>query len=112
MKLRLLLLIGIAITTVTVASAPLAGASPPQPVTITIAETFHTTPPFVTGAITATGGVFGEETFGTLASVAFKRSGGRSSSRRTTTSSSIRRLTSTRWGAARSWSSSRPAATW
>jgi hypothetical protein len=71
MRRRLLLLFAIA-SIATAASVPLAGATPPQAVTITIAETFHTTAPFVTGDITAAGGVFGAETTGTLASVAFK----------------------------------------
>lgn len=71
MKRRLLLLVAVA-SFATAGSVPLAGATPPQAVTITIAETFHTTAPFVTGDITAAGGVFGAETAGTLASVAFK----------------------------------------
>jgi hypothetical protein len=70
MRRKLLLLFAIA--SIATASVPLAGATPPQAVTITIAETFHTTAPFVTGDITAAGGVFGAETTGTLASVAFK----------------------------------------
>jgi hypothetical protein len=55
-------------------SWPAAAASPPQAVTITIDETFYAPPavPAVTGDITASGGVFGSETKGTLASVAFK----------------------------------------
>jgi hypothetical protein len=71
MMRRLLLLVAFA-SIATAASVPLAGATPPQGVTITIAETFHTTPPFVTGDITAMGGVFGEATTGALESVAFK----------------------------------------
>jgi hypothetical protein len=71
MKRRLLLLLAVA-STAAFASAPLAGATPPEGVTITIDETFHASAPFVTGDITAAGGVFGEETTGTLASVAFK----------------------------------------
>ena len=73
MRLRLLpvVLVAVALTAM-VATVPLAGATQPQAVTIAIAETFNTTPPFVTGDITATGGVFGDETTGTLASVAFK----------------------------------------
>ncbi len=57
-----------------VLASPAAAASPPQPVTITIDETFYAPPvvPAVTGNITASGGVFGSETTGTLASVAFK----------------------------------------
>jgi hypothetical protein len=55
-------------------SWPAAAATPPQAVTITIDETFYAPPavPAVTGDITASGGVFGSETSGTLASVAFK----------------------------------------
>ena len=68
---KLLLLVAVALSAAA-ASVPLAGATPPQDVTITIAETFQTTPPFVTGDITATGGVFGDETTGTLASVDFR----------------------------------------
>jgi len=51
-----------------------AAATPPEGVTITIDETFYAPPavPAVTGNITASGGVFGAETKGTLASVAFK----------------------------------------
>jgi hypothetical protein len=71
MRRRLLLLVAVALA-LTAASVPLAVATPPQDVEITIDETFNTTPPFVTGDITATGGVFGEEESGTLASVAFK----------------------------------------
>jgi hypothetical protein len=71
MKRRLLLLLAVA-SIAAFASAPLAGATQPQRVTITIDETFHATAPFVTGDITGGGGVFGQETTGTLASVAFK----------------------------------------
>ena len=71
MKRRLLLLLAIG-TIAVFASAPLAGATQPEGVTITIDETFHATAPFVTGDITATGGVFGAQTTGTLASVDFK----------------------------------------
>jgi hypothetical protein len=71
MKRRLLFLLAVA-TTAAFASAPLAGATPPEGVTITIDETFHASAPFVTGDITAEGGIFGAETTGTLASVAFK----------------------------------------
>jgi hypothetical protein len=55
-------------------SWPAAAASPPHAVTITIDETFYAPPavPAVTGNIMASGGVFGSETKGTLASVAFK----------------------------------------
>jgi hypothetical protein len=70
MKRRLFFLVAVA-SLATVGSVPLAGATPPEAVTITIAETFHTTAPFVTGDITAAGGVFGTETTGTLASVGF-----------------------------------------
>jgi hypothetical protein len=71
MKRRLLLLVAVA-SLAMAGSAQLGGATPPQDVTITIAETFHTTAPFVTGDITAAGGVFGAGTTGTLASVGFK----------------------------------------
>jgi hypothetical protein len=55
-----------------VAAVPVAAATPPQGVTITIAETFNAEDPFVTGDITATGGVFGTGASGELQSVAFK----------------------------------------
>lgn len=71
MKRRLLLLLAVA-SVAAVGSAPLAGATPPEGVTITIDEVFHASAPFVTGDITAGGGVFGTETTGTLASVSFK----------------------------------------
>src|SRR4029453_3055521 len=71
MKRRLLLLLAVA-SIAALASLPLAGATPPERVTITFDETFHATAPFVTGDITAAGGVFGEETAGTMASVAFR----------------------------------------
>jgi hypothetical protein len=71
MKRRLLLLLAVA-SVAAFGSAPLAGATPPEDVTITIDETFHSSAPFVTGDITAVGGVFGAQTTGTLASVAFK----------------------------------------
>jgi hypothetical protein len=71
MKRRLLLLFAVA-SIAAFASAPLAVATPPEAVTITIDETFHSSAPFVTGDITAAGGVFGAQTTGTLASVAFK----------------------------------------
>lgn len=71
MNRRLLLLLAFA-SIAAFASAPLAGATAPQGVTITIDEAFHASAPFVTGDITASGGVFGEETTGTLASVDFK----------------------------------------
>ena len=74
MKRRLLLLFAIAAIAVIAAfaSAPLAVATPSEGVTITIGETFHSSAPFVTGDITASGGVFGGQATGTLASVAFK----------------------------------------
>ncbi len=76
MKQRLLLLtaVALAVLAASAASAPLAGATPPQPVTITIDETFHAPPevPAVTGSISASGGVFGELTMASLASVAFR----------------------------------------
>jgi hypothetical protein len=71
MKRRLLLLLAVA-SVAAFGSAPLAGATPPEDVTITIDEAFHSSAPFVTGDITADGGVFGAQTTGTLASVAFK----------------------------------------
>jgi hypothetical protein len=53
---------------------PAAQATPPQAVTITIDETFYAPPttPAVTGDITASGGIFGTQVEGTLASVDFK----------------------------------------
>jgi hypothetical protein len=71
MKRRLLLLFAVA-AIAALAPLPLARATPPQGVTITFDENFHATAPFVTGDITAGGGVFGEETTGTMASVSFK----------------------------------------
>jgi hypothetical protein len=71
MKRRLLLLLAVA-SIAALSSLPLAGATPPEGVTITFDETFHATAPFVTGDITAAGGVFGEETTGTMASVSFR----------------------------------------
>ena len=71
MKRRLLLLFAVA-SIAAFASAPFAVATPPEAVTITIDETFHSSAPFVTGDITAAGGVLGAQTTGTLASVAFK----------------------------------------
>ena len=71
MKRRLLSLFAVA-SVAAFASAPLAGGTPPRGVTITIDETFHASAPFVTGDITAAGGVFGAQTTGTLASVGFK----------------------------------------
>lgn len=68
---RLLLLAAMALTTTMLFVAP-AAASPPQNVTIWIAEVFHATgPPFVTGEVTASGGAFGEATTGSLESVSF-----------------------------------------
>src|SRR5437870_11845696 len=64
MKCRLLILFAVA-SIAAFASAPLAGATPPEGVTITIDETFHSSAPFVTGDITAGGGVFGARTTGT-----------------------------------------------
>ena len=73
MRRRLLLLAAVALGA-TALSLPAAQATPPQAVTITIDETFYAPPttPAVTGEITASGGVFGTQTEGTLASVAFK----------------------------------------
>jgi hypothetical protein len=68
---RLLLLVVIASTATTVLVAP-AAAAPPQGITISIAEVFHATgPPFVTGTVTAAGGVFGQDTIGSLESQSF-----------------------------------------
>lgn len=68
---RLLLLAATALTATMVFVAP-AAAAPPQDVTISIAEVFHATgPPFVTGDVTASGGVFGEATTGSLESQSF-----------------------------------------
>jgi hypothetical protein len=68
---RLLLLAAMALSTTMLFVAP-AAATPPQDVTISIAEVFHATgPPFVTGEVTASGGVFGEATTGSLESVSF-----------------------------------------
>jgi hypothetical protein len=68
---RLLLLAVIAFAATMVLVAPSA-AAPPQSMTISIAEVFHVTgPPFVTGTVTASGGVFGEATTGSLESQSF-----------------------------------------
>jgi hypothetical protein len=58
-----------------VAQVPIAAATSPQAVTITIDETFNAEYPFVTGDIAATGGVFGTGASGELQSVAFKPMG-------------------------------------
>ena len=60
---RLLLLAAMALATTTMFVVP-AAATPPQDVTISIAEVFHTGPPFVTGDVSASGGVFGDATTG------------------------------------------------
>jgi hypothetical protein len=68
---RLLLLAAAALTTTMLFAAP-AAATVPQDVTISIAEVFHTNgPPNVTGDVTASGGVFGAITIGSLESVSF-----------------------------------------
>jgi len=68
---RLLLVAALVLATTMVLVAP-AAATPPQSVTISIAEVFHTNgPPNVTGDVTASGGVFGQTTTGTLESVSF-----------------------------------------
>ena len=73
MRHRLLLLAAVALGAAALA-LPTAQATPPQAVTITIDETFYAPPttPAVTGDITASGAIFGTQTQGTLASVAFK----------------------------------------
>lgn len=73
MRHRLLLLAAVTLG-VAALTLPTAQATPPQAVTITIDETFYAPPttPAVTGDITATGGIFGTQTDGTLASVSFK----------------------------------------
>jgi hypothetical protein len=68
MMRRLLLLFWVALALVA-APVPLAAASPPQDVEITIDETYHASPPFVTGVLTAVGGVFGAGATGTLESI-------------------------------------------
>ena len=69
-RLLLLAVLGLAITTMAFV-AP-AAASPPQSVTISIAEVFHPNgPPNVTGTVTASGGVFGQATIGVLESQSF-----------------------------------------
>jgi hypothetical protein len=71
MMRRLLLLAALSLATTMLFVAP-AAAAPPQDVTISIAEVFHATgPPFVTGDVTASGGVFGAATTGSLESVSF-----------------------------------------
>jgi len=68
---RLLLLAAMALTMTMIFVVP-AAASPPQDVAISIVETFHATgPPFVTGTVTASGGVFGQATTGLLESQSF-----------------------------------------
>ncbi len=72
---RLLLLAAAALATAMLFVAP-AAATPPQNVTISIAEVFHTNgPPNVTGVVTASGGVFGQATTGLLESVSFSPAG-------------------------------------
>jgi hypothetical protein len=68
--MKVLLLVAVA-SVASLGFVPSSGATPPQDVTITIAETFHTTAPFVTGDITATGGIFGAQATGALQSVGF-----------------------------------------
>jgi hypothetical protein len=69
---RLLLLAAMALAATTTFVVP-AAATPPKDVTISIAEVFHATgPPFVTGDVTASGGVFGDATTGSLQSVSFR----------------------------------------
>jgi opacity protein-like surface antigen len=73
---RLLLLAVMVFAAAMVLVAPSA-AAPPQDMTISIDEVFHATgPPFVTGVVTASGGVFGEATTGTLESQSFSPVGG------------------------------------
>jgi len=68
---RLLPLAVIALTATMLFVAP-AAATPPQSVNISIAEVFHTNgPPNVTGDVTASGGIFGDSTTGSLQSVSF-----------------------------------------
>jgi hypothetical protein len=61
---RLLLLAAMSLATTMSFVAP-AAATPPQDVTITIAEVFHATGP-CTGDITASGGVFGQSITGSM----------------------------------------------
>ena len=61
---RLLLLAAMSLATTMLFVAP-AAATPPQDVTITIAEVFHANGP-CTGDITASGGVFGQSTTGSM----------------------------------------------
>jgi hypothetical protein len=69
---RLLLLTGLTLTITTVVFAAPAAAGTPQNVTISIAEVFHPDgPPNVTGIVTASGGVFGQATTGSLESQSF-----------------------------------------
>jgi len=69
---RLLILVVLVLAIATLAFAASAAASPPQSVTISIAEVFHPNgPPNVTGAVTASGGVFGQGTIGSLESQSF-----------------------------------------
>lgn len=68
---RQLLLVVLALAPTIAFVAP-AAASPPRDVTITIAEVFHPNgPPNVTGDVTASGGVFGQATLGSLESQSF-----------------------------------------
>jgi len=69
---RLLVLTVVALAITTMAFAVPAAASTPQSVTISIAEIFHPNgPPNVTGTVTASGGVFGQGTIGSLESQSF-----------------------------------------
>src|SRR6266542_473129 len=61
---KLLLLAAMSLATTMLLVAP-AAATPPQDVTITLAEVFHANGP-CTGDITASGGVFGQSTTGSM----------------------------------------------
>ena len=71
MRRLLLLAVGLLASTTIGFTAP-AAAGTPQGVTISIAEVFHPDgPPNVTGIVTASGGVFGQATTGSLESQSF-----------------------------------------
>lgn len=75
---RPLLILSAVVVALSVAAIPVASATPPEPVTIELDETFTSTG--VEGSFTAAGGVLGS-TSGTMASVSFKPGGFSATSR-------------------------------
>jgi hypothetical protein len=72
MTRRLLLLAALVVAALSVA-IPLAGATPPEPISVALEETF--TGSGVVGTFEASGGVFGSSTSGTMESVSYKPGG-------------------------------------